>query len=64
MTHLDFIAALVNQLDDMVAKLRFDNFRDLLGICQAESHIGKGWVEHTTSGIIQLTTATGSPWVF
>ena len=58
MTHLDFLATLVDKLDDMESELRLHNLRHSLGVCQAECHIGESRVKHTTSRIIEFTTAT------
>jgi hypothetical protein len=53
--HLDSVAALVDELDDVEAKLRLYNLRDALGIAEAEGYVGKSRVESSTRGEVELT---------
>ena len=49
MTHIDFVATLLNELDDVEAELRLHDLRHLLGIGEVEGHRCEGGVEHTSS---------------
>ena len=59
MAHLDTVASLVDELDDMETELRLHNLGNLLGVGEVECHIGEGWVEHTATYIVELTATTG-----
>ena len=48
----------------MIAKLCLHNLRDLLGISQVEGHIRKGWIQHTTTGIVKFTTLSACSRIF
>ena len=62
--HFYLVAALVYQLDDMVAKLRLHNLGHTLGVAQAEGDIGKSRVEGCSWGIVQFAAAPRRTWVF
>ena len=64
MAHLDLIAALVDELDDVETELRLDNLRDFLRVGEVEGHIGEGRVENATAHIVHLATITGRAGVF
>ena len=64
MTNFDFLSALINKLNNMESELRLHNLRNFFGISQAECNIGKSWIQHATSHVIQLTTTTGRIWIF
>ena len=51
MTHVHLVAALVNELDDMIAELRLHNLRYLLRVGQSKSDGGEVLVEDATPGI-------------
>ena len=64
MAHIDLIATLLDELDDMEAELRLHNLRYLLGVGEVKGHRSEGRIEHTTTGETQLTTSTGSTRIF
>ena len=64
MTTLDLVTALVDELDDMITELRLHNLGNLLRVGQVECHVGKRWVQHTSTDIIHLSTHAGRTRVF
>ena len=56
MTHLDSVTTFFHQLDNVETILRFYNLRDLIGVLQIKSHIGKCGVQISTSCKWHFTT--------
>ena len=48
----------------MVTELRLYNLGNLLRVGQVECHVGKCWIQHTSTDIIHLSTHTGRTRVF
>ena len=57
--HVDLVAALVDELNDVIAELRLYDLGHLFRIGQIESHLSKSRIEHATAHEAQLTTLTG-----
>ena len=64
MAHLDLVATLVDELDDVESILRLYDFRNLLGVGQVEGYACKSGVEHSASYVIHLTSLTSRARIF
>ena len=58
MAQLQLVAALVHELDDMIAELRLHNLRHLLGVVEAPGDIGEGGVQLHLAHIVHLAALT------
>ena len=56
--HVYLIATLLDELNDMKAKLRLYNLRHLLWVGEVESHLSKGRIECASAHQAKLTTTT------
>ena len=57
--HIDLVATLVDELNDVIAEFRLHDLRHLLRICQVESDLSKGRIQHATTHEAQLSSLTG-----
>ena len=49
------VTPLVDELDDVEARLRLHHLADLLGVGEGKGHVGKGRIQHGLARITQFT---------
>ena len=62
--HVDFIAAFVDELDDVIAEFGLDDFRDFLWIGEVEGCGGEGRIECSATGEAEFSALPCATWVF
>ena len=59
MAHLNLVASLVNELDDVETKLRLYDFGYFRGVGEVEGYSSEGRVKRGASLVVQFSAQTG-----